>query len=109
LKGRQMGTKSGLRGKTFKWRASLFGRWGSEFAEPLSMSQLAFSVEEQNFVSSFVGWGHLSLSCQQFDAFMKSCIQVLWLMPIILATWEVEIGKIKIPSQSRHVVLETRL
>jgi hypothetical protein len=40
---------------------------------------------------------------------MKSCIQVLWLMPIILATWEVEIEKIKIPGQSRHVVLETRL
>jgi hypothetical protein len=30
-----------------------------------------------------------------------------WLTPVILATWEAEIGRIKIQGQSRQIVLET--
>jgi hypothetical protein len=39
-----------------------------------------------------------------------------WLMPIILATWEAEIGRIKVPSQcrqrkkfARHIAMEKHL
>jgi hypothetical protein len=40
------------------------------------------------------------------DPVSKNIIRHQWLIPVILATWKAEIGRIVIPSQPRQIVRE---